>query len=666
VDAAYGVAERAVIIVLDGARLEETFGEGESDAFGGPSSEVLPRINEGLRPLGGVAAPAYVTGTTFTSSAHADLLTGVRQYYANLGASEGYGLRQPDYPTIFEHLRQQRDLQAEQAVLVANTEILGDLTYSHAPGFGSALGGTFRHITEAQDISASARTDAPVLTGLLQSIESLGAIFALGNLHQIDRAGHSNTDYADHVADVDGPVVKFWSDLREAERQGADLPLVVVLADHGRHRFIDHEDPWQDHGCSCSGCREVPLLVLGPGIESGTIASQPYLLEDVTHTLAWLLGVSMPYSTGLALDEFLAGSPELPVRSGEVALAADGDLVAWQGWLPSHSARSHVVVDGEVLGGGVLHVEQPRVLRAESGDFACWRQLDLVVGTEDWPWEARCSRRDGAGDWNDLGLETLELPDGFDAQLEVDDRDRLWVMYLAGDSDGGLEAITPGTVGYHLARWDAVTHAWEYASGLQGGGTFPSHARWHMDGEDTWVAWVASDDQPTMRYSRHLSLYKVRWDTGEDASWVSLRGLYGVNSDNEEIGRLERPALGLAGEDLVVAAVGYSSGGTTLMAATQDAASGEDDEWSELVTLDDSGLVFPHLSPAFSSDGWLYWARQSGSGGVEICRADGGQATPSCRESSYDWIDSLAPADGGTWASLSDGDLIWKKVWVPF
>ena len=78
------------------------------------------------------------------------------------------------------------------------------------------------------------------------------------------------------------------------------------------------------------------------------------------------------------------------------------------------------------------------------------------------------------------------------------------------------------------------------------------------------------------------------------------------------------------------------------------------------------GLVFPHLSPAFTDDGWLYWARQSGSGGVEICRADGAQATPSCRDSGYGWIDTLAPAAGGTWASLSDGDLSWKKVWVPF
>ena len=667
VDAAYGVAGRAVIVVMDGARLEETFGEGESDAAGVPTSDILPRINESLRPLGGVAAPAYVTGTPFTSSSHANLLTGVRQYYANMGASDGYGLRQSDYPTIFEELRQQRDLPAEHAVLVANTEILGDLTHSHAPGFGSAQGGTYRHMTEAADSTTNARTDAPVLTGVLQSLESQGAVFALANLHQIDRSGHGNPEvYANFVADVDGPIVSLWRQLREGQRHGAELPLVVILSDHGRHRFIDYEDPWQDHGCSCSGCREVPLLVLGPGIESGTVATQPYLLEDVTHTVAWLMGVSMPYSTGLPLDEFLAGSPEVPARSGEVALAADGDLVAWQEWQPSHSARSSVVVDGETLSSGVLHVEQPSVLRSDIGDFACWRQLDLVAGAEDWPWEARCSRRDGAGDWDDLGLETLELPDGFNALLEVDDKDRLWVMYLAGESDGGLDAITPSTVGYHLARWDAMTHVWEYASWLRGVGTFPSHARWHMDGEQAWVAWVESDDEPTMRYTRHITLSKLHWKRGEEPTWTSLHSLYAEASDNSDLGRLERPVLGLAGEELVVAAVGYSSGGTFLMAATQDAGSGEGGEWSELVTLDDTGLVFPHLSPAFSDDGWLYWARQSGSGGVEICRADGAQATPSCRDSGYGWIDTLAPAAGGTWASLSDGDLSWKKVWVPF
>ncbi len=665
VDASYGVAERAVVVVLDGVRMDESFGDGESDAWGGPTEEVLPRIRDDLRSRGGVAEPAYVSGTTFTGSSHASLLTGVRQYYANLGASTGYGLRQPDLPTFFELLRLERGIGPKQAVFAANTKILGDLTRSRAPGFGLDYGATYHRVTAAASENKDAQRDASVLTRVRSSLTGDGAVFALANLHQIDRAGHASAqDYADYVSDVDSPVVELWNwMLREQDQAG--LPLTFVLSDHGRHRISSDESPWQDHGCACSGCREVPLLALGPGIEPGSVVTQPTLLEDVTHTMAWLMGVPMPYSTGLALDELLAGEPDIPVRSGEVAVAAHGELIAWQRWEPRHAARSSVLVDGEVVATGVLHAEAPAVVRGEDADFACWRQLDLDLSQDSWPWEAHCAQRLAGGAWRDLGAETVELPDGFEAQLGVDDKGRLWVLYLGGELDNGLGAITPSTVGYGLARWDPSLDAWDQTSRLQAQGRFPSHARLLMEEGRNWVVMAVSDDQTSMRYSRHLEIYELGWNTDGVPVWIELASLYGPDSELDAVGRLERPAIGRAGDVLTTVAVGYADTGTYLMAATLDESSGFAREWTELSQLDDSGLVYPHLSPAFSDDGWVYWARQAGSGGVEICRADDA-AEPSCRDSGYGWIDSLAPADGGAWVSVSDGDLAWSRVWVPF
>ncbi len=666
-DAEHGVAARAVIVVMDGVRMEESFGDGESDAWGGPTAEVMPRIRHDLRRQGGVAQPAYVTGTTFTSSAHANLLTGVRQYYPNMGSSTGYARRQPDHPTLFEQLRVERDLGPEQVVLAANTTILGDLVYGHAPGYGRDYAGQYLHVTVSGDSNANAQDDGMVLTRVKSSLDRDDAVFVLANLHQIDRSGHSNAPvYANYVADVDRPLVDLWKGLRGAERRGEDLPLVVVMSDHGRHRFVDEESPWQDHGCSCTGCREVPLLIMGPGIEAGAVATAPALLEDVTHTVAWLMGVPMPYSTGLALDEFLVGAPDVPVRSGEVALAADGDLVAWQRWEPTREARSSVVVDDQVLAQGVLHVEQPTVARGDGVDFACWRQLDLVEGAERWPWEGHCARRVADGPWEDLALLTGELPDGFEAQLEVDKQGRLWVLFLGGVESVGMDAITPSTVGYLLARWDDARSSWEYSTALRGRDRFPSNARLRLVDGELWVATVRSDDEASMRYSRHVVLSTVRWATGGLPVWREVASLYPTDSDNTEVDRVERPALGVVGRGLVVAAVGYSDEGTYLMASSQLSTGTGEQEWSELVTLDDSGRVYPHLSPAISDDGWLYWARQAGAGGVTICRADSADATPTCHDTGSGWIDSLAPASGGVWASLSDGDLSWSRVWVPF
>ncbi len=665
-EAAFGAAQRAVVLVLDGVRMEESFGEGESDAWGGPTAEILPAIREDLRPLGAAAEPAYVTGTTFTSSSHADLLTGVRQYFANMGASEGYGMRWPDHPTLFELLREQRDLGAEQAVLAANTTILGDLTHSHAPGFGSAWAGSYLHVSAPNDEAANSHDDADVVDRVRAALRNDGAAFVLANLHQIDRAGHAKPqDYAGYVADADSPVVGLWQDLVDAQRAGADLPLVVVVSDHGRHRFLEELHPWQDHGCSCTGCREVPLLLLGPGIEAGAVATRPYLLEDVTHTVAWLMGLELPYSTGLGLDELLAGDPDVPVRSGAVALAADGALVAWQRWEPDHEARSGVWIDDRELAAGPLHVERPTVARGKDQDFVCWRQLELVESAERWPWEARCAARvQGETGWRDLGFPETLLPDGFEAQLQVDARGRLWALWIGGELNPGLDAITPSTVGMQLARWDG--RSWESPSRKWGLERFPSHPDLLIHEERVWAAVAISDETTSMRYSRHIELFGIDWPEEAAPSWRPLVSLRPSEGDDEALGRVERPALGRAGDELLVAAVGYRADGTTLVVSRHDLDSGDDRVWSRLSTLDGSGGVFPHLGPAFSADGWLYWARQSGGGGVEICRVDAAEAEPDCRDSGYAWIDSLAPAEDGAWASVSDGDLSWARVWVPF
>ncbi len=661
-----GMAQRAVILVLDGARMEETFGDGSSDASGGPTAEIMPEVRGALLDQGGVAAPAYVTGPTFTSAAHVDLLTGVRQYYAMLPASDGYGPWRPDHPSLFEGLRAERGLAEDQVAMAANTTLMGDLAWGWAPGFGEDVAGAYHTVMDPDDPEDVSLDDGDVIDQVKASLTDDDAVFVLANLHQIDRAGHGNpTVYANYVADTDGPITQLWKWLQDAAGDGDDLPLVVVVSDHGRHRFVESLQPWAHHGCSCSGCREVPLLVLGPGIEPGTLASRPYLLEDVHHTVAWLLGAPSPYSSGLPLQDFLLGDPEVPIRSGDVALAAHGELLAWQQWTPDHEARSSVVVDGEVLASGALHVETPSVVQGDGVDYACWRQLALTEGEDHWPWEGRCARRVEGGAWQDMGFETTELLDGWQAQLGLDELGRLWVVHQETEQNPMLFGSTPEYVGYRAALWDEDSESWTHPETLDGQGGLPSHARLHVSGVAGLVAWAVAESDTTIRTTRHIALSTLVW-SDETPSWQSVRTFLPADSDDPALDRLERPAVGVVGERYCLVAVGYGDRGTTLLATSTvgDPAMGW--RWSELATLDATGGVLPHLSPAISDDGWIYWARRSEAGSVELCRADDATGNPSCVDTERGWIDSLAPGQGGVWASLSDGDLAWTATWIAF
>ncbi len=661
-----GMAERAVLLVIDGARLEETFGDGDSDASGEATEEILPEIRSTLFEQGGVAAPAYVTGPAFTSAAHVDLITGVRQYYAMLASGDGYGPWRPDHPNLFERLRAERGLAESQVAFAANTTLMGDLVWGWAPGFGEDVAGAY-HAVESSDGSGEISVDdRDVIEQVKASLTDDDATLVVANLHQSDRAGHGTPlVYANAVAAVDGPITQLWGWLQDAVADGDELPLVVIVADHGRHRAVESAQPWAHHGCSCTGCREVPLLVLGPGIAPGTRATRPYLLEDVHHTVAWLLGVNMPYSSGLALDDFLQGQPAVPVRSGDVALAAHGELLAWQAWDEHHEARSSVLVDGELLASGALHVEAPSVIQGDGVDYACWRQLELSEGADHWPWEAHCARRVVGGDWEDLGLETGELLDGWQAQLGLDDAGRLWVVHQQTEQNPLLFASTPEFVGYRAALWDPDSQTWTNPDTLAGQGGLPSQARLFVSDGVGLVAWAVAESDSAIRSTRHIALQMLEWVDGQPR-WQLVRAFHAADADEPTLARLERPAVGEVGGRPTVVAVGYSDQGTTLLATSTDGEPAMGWRWSELRTLDATGRVFPHLSPAISSDGWAYWARRSEGGDVELCRADDASGSPSCVDTERAWIDSLAPGAGGAWISSSDGDLAWTASWVAF
>jgi len=662
-DAYFGIAERALILVMDGTRIEETlgdaqsWGEGWSDAAGGRTHELMPRLRAQLLPQGAWVRQGYATGLTVTVPAHADLVTGARERYPHLGAGEGAGYYRPLRPTLFEQLARERGLAAGSTVLMGNTVMLTGLDWSLFPGLGPDLAAEHRIIYDRQDPGALGESDAQVVQQAAAHMQ-LGAQLVLANLHHVDLMGHSHPEiYHGQVTALDEPIVELWDWIHSEGSGLAERTLLMVISDHGRHRFVDGETPWQHHGCYCSGCREVPMLLLGPGVRRNAVLSGPHLLEDITQTAAWLLGVPMPHGTGLVMEDALQGAGQPQQRSGPADLAASGDLLAWQRWTAGLDNRSELVVGDSVFeDAAAIHMESPQVLRGAAADYACWRQLSLGTTDEIWPWEGRCAMDDGSG-WQQIGFPVEHVSPYVEPELFQQRQGQLLLAFTDFDPQAELSSDDGSDSLLRLASWSAA-RGWQLPEGGYGQGQYPTGAAAAADEGEILLACGLGESETDVRYTRHIEILRIAWPEHGEQTWTQAAVFDQSDDRGQRYERLDHPALLLREEEGRMACHGMGGEGVTvLMAQRQD-----DDTWSALQALDDSGLVFPHVPPAWSSQGELYWSRLGLDGLAQVCRWRGGDKEPDCQSADMAHLDSLAPFQDGVSASVHDGDMQWELV----
>jgi hypothetical protein len=393
-------------------------------------------------------------------------------------------------------------LGPEAAVLVGNTSLLEQLDRSIAPGFGDPFAATWDWVTDPDDPTVSGGSDAAVLRAARTHLAA-GARLVLANLHHIDLVGHEEPErYASTVALTDAPLVAIWDWIQSEDSGIADRTLVMVASDHGRHRLFPSPTPWQDHGCACSGCRSLPLLLLGPGVSRGALTSEPHVWEDSMATAAWLLGLELPYATGRVMDDLLVGDPAPAQPEGPRRLHAAGALLAWEQPTGVWEPRSEVVVDGEVFTDpAALLQEEPRVAVGEGASFACWRQIAVGGPAPYWGWSLRCRRLD---DGEEIGFPETVVTDHIEPALAVDGEDRLWAAFadLYPEEGNGRTIADDGEV--RLVRWTSG-EGWEVPAVTSAHSYGPLHPALLLDGAGALVAWAAGDRIETCRSTRHLS-----------------------------------------------------------------------------------------------------------------------------------------------------------------
>jgi hypothetical protein len=605
-----------VIVVLDGTRMNDSFGDGPSQITGGSPEDILPKSWKALIPNAARGVAAYNLGATITAPAHCALATGRRMPLGNYEVPlDGPGVYRPEVPTLLEAVRR-TGVERSRVVVLANTELIQPIAHSIWPITDDALpeGADFILVSDPDDEEGlPGHDDAHVLDEALALLRSDDPPrLMLINLHQIDRSAHFGApdDYENNLRAVDGPLASF-ADAIANKRLTRDAVHLFVIADHGRHTAADTDPPWQHHGDQCMGCRHIPVLALGPGVRAGETIEDPIQLVDIGATAAELLGAPLPYADGrVATELFRAEIP--PGRGGVADELSFGGHTARVDYLVGTAQRTVLSIDEQPASDpSAVAVEGVAALSTDAGDFVCWREFLVQEEQDRAAWIPQCWRHDGES-WTEAPLpEDVEGP--------------FWTVALAQGPTGPIafyahnpngivrEGISGDEVGMRITEW--TEDGWSTPTDLPAEIAFPTAPAIATRGDEQFMVVSGSPKIATGRYLR--SIYGAGQLAGEPAATLKPLAL------ELDGWRMERPAVNTAGDDLYLAAVASAEWQTALM-VTRSETWGQTWEPSQLVELEAG--VLPHVTPVWAGSTVIAAALSAG-GEAQVCGADASGAS---------------------------------------
>jgi hypothetical protein len=280
--------QHVIIIVVDGPRYQETWGNGEL--------EYIPR-RASMSLNGSICTNFYNTGYTFTNAGHTSITTGVDQMINNSG------YEYPQKPSIFQYWRRAKNAPADKAWVIATKDklhILSDcydttMAGQFRPSFDCGVNGPY----------TGYRDDSTTFLHALHKLQTYHPDMVLINFKEPDASGHANNwlAYLNGIRKTDEYVGEIWEYI-QSDPYYAGTTTLFVTNDHGRH-----DDGWLDefvsHGDNCNGCRHIELLAVGPDFKENYVCTNTYNQRDLAKTISQLMLFPMPTGTGnVMLDLF--------------------------------------------------------------------------------------------------------------------------------------------------------------------------------------------------------------------------------------------------------------------------------------------------------------------------------------------------------------------------
>ncbi|RNI25711.1 sulfatase-like hydrolase/transferase [Rufibacter latericius] len=271
--------KNVVLVVIDGVRY--------SDSWGDSTFANIPRMARELAPQGVFHPQFFNKGVTKTNPGHVALTTGQHQNINNNGSEL------PRLPSVFHYYRQFTGAPETDAWIITSKDKLEILARTYSPD--SAARYAPATSSGKNGIGSGNRPDTTTIRIAKQIFTKHKPKLVLINLREPDTEAHGDNweGYLKAIRQSDRLVADLWKWLQKQPGY-KNTTTLLVTNDHGRHTG----SRFQDHGDNCEGCRHISLLMLGPDVQPGTLASKPRSQVDVAATMAELLGFPIPKRQG--------------------------------------------------------------------------------------------------------------------------------------------------------------------------------------------------------------------------------------------------------------------------------------------------------------------------------------------------------------------------------
>lgn len=273
-------SDNVILVVIDGPRYSETFGD--------PSHQYVPYLADSLLPLGTFYDHFYNLGKTKTVAGHTAILTGVYQQMENTGQ------QYPRYPSVMQlYLEHSKD-DPSSAWLVTSKQKLNVLADCGNMNYRNRYN---------PSVSARDRFDIETYEDALKVMDVYHPRLMMIHFRGPDWYGHHEqwNKYLGAIRETDSLLYQLWKHI-EADPVYSGKTTLMMTNDHGRH--LDNvKTGFTSHGDHCRGCTHISFFAIGPDIKEGAILSQKREQIDILPTVSRLMGFKVSHTDGDLITE---------------------------------------------------------------------------------------------------------------------------------------------------------------------------------------------------------------------------------------------------------------------------------------------------------------------------------------------------------------------------
>ena len=279
--------ENVIILVIDGPRMSETFGDS--------TYKYIPNLANVLAPQGVLLKNFRNNGPTYTNAGHTAITTGVYQRINNSG------LELPKNPSIFQYFLKEKGLSKESAWIIASKGKLNILANTKNKKWRNQY--TPSSFCGVNGSGLGYTADEKNFSDALRILGQYHPKLTLINLLEVDVNGHANLweGYLKAIQRTDQKALELWNFI-ESDSIYKGKTTLFITNDHGRH-LKGHKDGFVSHGDNCEGCRSIYLIALGPDFKKNSILQNRYEQIDISKTIAEMLHFNEPVSEGQVMKD---------------------------------------------------------------------------------------------------------------------------------------------------------------------------------------------------------------------------------------------------------------------------------------------------------------------------------------------------------------------------